>query len=174
VQKGIARRSDVLGESVVLKAQEGAMGSYQPGTITFRAAPRQSIDIAKLHESIKGVRRWDNTRSKCTYLEITATGEASVGDKATLFKVAGTGQTFVLAEAPAPAGATSKKAPFQDLLEAARQGQKISKVTGRIHGWDGQWGQVLKEVPGERIEEADKPPAIRMKLLVTSFETSKE
>lgn len=173
MKKGIARRSDVLGESVVLKAEEGATGSYQPGTITFRAAPRQSIDIAKLHESIKGVRRWDNTSSKCTYLEITAAGAVTLGDKGTLFNVAGTGEVFLLAEFPMP-NAAAKKSPFQDLLEAAKRGEKITKVTGRIHGWDGKWGQVLKEVPGERIEAPDKPLVIRMKLLVTAFETSKE
>ena len=111
MQKGIARRSDVQKDSVILKADEGAKGSYQPGTITFRAVEGQSIDIEKLHESIKGVRRWDNTRSTVTYLEITATGEASVNDKETLFKVAGTGQVFLLAADTQPPGEEGKKTP---------------------------------------------------------------
>ena len=174
MQKGIARRSDVLKNSVILKADEGAKGSYQPGTIVFRAAEGQSIDIEKLHESIKGVRKWDNTRSQVTFLEVTATGEASVDGKGMLFKVAGTGQVFLLAaEAPAP-GEAAKKSPFQSLQEAATQGKKVTKVTGRVEGWNGQWGAVLKEVPGESIQEPDKPATKRMKLLVTAFESAKD
>ena len=174
MQKGIARRSDVQKDSVILKADEGAKGSYQPGTITFRAVEGQSIDIEKLHESIKGVRRWDNTRSTVTYLEITATGEASVNDKETLFKVAGTGQVFLLAADTQPPGAEGKKTPYQGLQEAAKQGKKVTKVTGRIAGWNGKWGAVLKEVPGETIREPGKPPSRRMKLFVTAFEIGKE
>src|SRR5262245_55712001 len=174
MQKGIARRSDVQQDSVIIKADEGAQGSYQPGTITFRAAAGQSIDIEKLHESIKGVRRWDSTRSTVTYLEITATGAASVSDKETLFKVAGTGQVFLLAADTQPPGEEGKKTPYQGLQEAAKQGKKVTKVTGRIAGWNGKWGAVLKEVPGEIIQEPGKAACSRMKVRGTAIETGKE
>jgi hypothetical protein len=109
-----------------------------------------------------------------TYLEITATGEASVNDKETLFKVAGTGQVFLLAADTQPPDKVGKKTPYQDLQKAAKQGKKVTKVTGRIAGWNGKWGAVLKEVPGESIQESGKAPSRRMKLVVTAFETSKK
>jgi hypothetical protein len=174
VKKGIARRSDVDGNSVVLKADEGAQGSYQPGTITFRAAEGQSIDIEKLHESIKSVRRWDNTRSKVTYLEITATGEASRTGTEVLFKVAGTGQILLLAAEPPPAGTETGKTPYARLQAAIAEGNKVIKVTGRIEGWNGLWGTVLKDVPGQQIREPNRPPMRRMKLVVTAFDTDRE
>ena len=174
MKKGIARRSDVHGDSVILKADEGAKGSYQPGTITFRAAEGQSIDIEKLHESIKTVRRWDNTRSKVTYLEITATGEASIIGTELLFKVAGTGQVLLLADEPPPTGTDTRKTPYAELQAAAAQGKKVIQVTGRVEGWNSLWGAVLKKVPGQQIEEPNKPPTRRMKLIVTAFDTGKE
>ena len=50
----------------------------------------------------------------------------------------------------------------------------MTKVTGRIAGWNGKWGAVLKEVPGESIQESGKAPSRRMKLVVTAFETGKK
>jgi len=170
VQDTIARRSDVLKSSVEMKVPAGSTGKYQPGTITFRAAEGQSIDLEKIHQSLKTTRLGGGTRSEVTFLEITATGEVMANGKEAQLKVAGTEQTFALAAAPVAAGEEGKRTPFELLQEAVTQGKKVKSVTGRVDGWKGVWPQVLKEVPGETLQEPGKPPTKRMKLLVTAFE----
>lgn len=170
----IARQFDVDKNTVDLKAAEGAKGSYQPGTIIFCAEKGKSVDLEKLHESLKATRLGKGTSSQVTYLEITATGEVTVSDKGTLLKVSGTGQQFLLADAPDAKVEEGKKTPFQRLQEAVNRGAKVTSVTGRVQGWTGRWPKVLSELPGETIKDSDKRTTKRMTLLVTDFQTIKE
>jgi hypothetical protein len=162
-QDAIARQYDVDKNSVQLTREPDAKGNYQPGTISFRAKQGKSIDVEKIHESIKATRLSGGTRMQVTYLEITATGAVEPGENDTLlFKVAGTGQQFTLSDDAAAGRDDNEKTPFQRLRGELAKGEKAVTVTGRVGGWSGAFPQVLS-----------KPPVQRMKLAVTGFETGK-
>ncbi len=171
----IARQYDVDKNSVQLTREPGATGSYQPGTIHFRAKKGKSIDVAKIHESIKATRLSGGTRMQVTYLEITAIGDVAVGDQDRLvLNVFVSDQQFTLLDEPNAKRDDRDKTPLQLLREAVAKGKKPVIVTGRVDGWTGVFPKVLGEPPGEPVPNADRSGARRMKLLVTEFETMKD
>jgi hypothetical protein len=163
-----ARQSGVDDKSVKLSADEGAKGSYQPGTITFAAKKGKSIDMAKLRADIQAMRLGKGTRSKVTYLEITATGEVTAKDKELRLDVAGTKERFLLGADPK--SKKGEKSALSRLREAVANGEKVTSVTGRVEGWSGTWPSVLKALEAEEKKEPGKrkPP----RLFVTDFEVA--
>jgi hypothetical protein len=157
---------------------EPGSGKYRNGTITFAVQKGKSLDLAKLHASLQGTRLAGKTRSAVNYLEITAQGEVIVVDKETLLKVSGTNQQFELGDDPKAKSKEGAKSAFQRLCQALAKGEKVSSVTGRIHGWSGPWPEVLRALPGEAAKDSaksDKPAAKKPALLiVTDFQTAED
>jgi hypothetical protein len=155
---------------------EPGSGSYRNGTITFAIQKGKSLDLEKLHASLQRTRLAGKTRSAVNYLEITAQGEVSVVDKETLLKVTGTTQQFAIGDDPKAKPQEGKKSAFQRLCQALAKGEKVTSVTGRVHGWSGRWPEVLRALPGEPAKDAakeDKPAAQKLPLLiVTDFQTA--
>ena len=163
----IARRSDVDKDSIKYEVEPGNE-KYRKGTATFAAKKGQSIDLKGLHADLKGTRLGGGTRSEVIYLEITAAGELTAGDKNTLLKVSGAAQQFVLGDDPKAKPEADKKTAYQRLQEAVKKGEKIVNVTGRVEGWSGRWPDALRELPKYFAEDGKKP-----QLLVTDFELAK-
>ena len=156
----ISRQYDVEKNSMTLTCEEGK-GSYRPGIITFHAKKGKSLDIDKIRESITATRLSGGTGMKVDFLEITAVGTIMLGESESVLKVAGTDQQFALGEDP------GAKGTLQKLREAAKRGEKIESVTGRLPGWNGVFPKVLQGL-------ANMPPESRNQLLVTGFEISKK
>ncbi|MCI0381137.1 MAG: hypothetical protein L0215_26430 [Gemmataceae bacterium] len=154
----IARLYDVDANSVRLEKLE-SKGQYQHGIIRFRAKADKSIALDLLHESITATRLSGGTNMRVDYLEITARGQVSVRDKKELlFKVAATGQTFVLAE-------DAETKALSRLRAQLEKGANITSVTGRVPGWAGRFPDVLKALAGNAAKQT-------LTLLVTNFEAS--
>jgi hypothetical protein len=162
----ISRQFDVEKNTVKIQGEPGPM-SYQPGTITFFAKKGKSIDIERIHESLRATRLSGSTNMSVSSFEITATGEVVLVGDMVLLKVAGTGQEFLLGEGNSSSG------PLGRLLSAVKQGGKVTQVTGLVQGWNAKFPVILKEVPGETVKVGDHPPVKRMKLSVTGFQTQK-
>jgi hypothetical protein len=177
VRDTIARQSDVDKDSIKYEVEPGT-GHYRNGTVTFAAKKGKSIDLKKLHDSIKATRLSGQTRSAVNYLEITAEGEVIVAGKATLLKVSGTAQQFALGEDPKARSTNDAESPFQRLREALARGEKVTSVTGRVHGWTGPWPVVLRALPGESVKGSAEPDKLagdkRPLLLVTDFRAAKD
>ncbi|SRR5579883_1886858 len=156
----IARQYDVEKNRVILTCEPGK-GNYRPGTIVFVAKKGHSIDLDKVRESIAATRLSGNTNMGMTYLEITATGTVERRDQELVFKVAGTGETFVLEESPAAKGA------LQRLRDAAARGETVTEVVGRVPGWEGRFPVALEGL-------AKGPPGGRATLLVVDFAAAKK
>ena len=171
----IARQSGVDKSSIKYEVQPGS-GKYRIGTITFSLQKGKSLDLAKLHTSLRATRLGSETRSGVNFLEITARGEVIVLNKETLLKVSGTTQQFTLGDDPKAKPKEGTKTPFQRLCEALARGEKVTGVTGRVHGWSGRWPEVLRALAGEPAEDSeksDKPAARKPTLLiVTDFQTA--
>jgi hypothetical protein len=174
VRDTIARQSDVDKSSMKYEVEPGS-GSYRIGTITFFAKKGMSIDLEKIHESIKGTRLGKGTRSKVNYLEITAEGEVVAADKDALLSVSGTAQQFTLGDDPKAKPEEGVKTPYQRLREALAKGEKIESVTGRVQGWSGVWPEVLRQLATEPAKDKDKSGRQKPTLLfVTDFQTVKK
>ncbi|MCI0377123.1 MAG: hypothetical protein L0215_05935 [Gemmataceae bacterium] len=151
----IARLYDVDADSVRLENLDNK-GRYQHGIIRFRAKTGKSVALDKLHESITATRLSGGTNMGVDYLEITARGDVSMRDKGELhFKVAHSGQTFVLGEDPETKALTRLRAHLD-------KGAKVAGVTGRVQGWSGRFPDVLKALAGDSGQS--------LTLLVTDFE----
>src|SRR5262245_51534420 len=145
VRDTIARQSDVDAGSIKYEMEPGT-GRYRNGTITFSAKKGKSVDLDKLHESLRATRLGGRTRSGVNYFEITAEGEVAVVGKEALLKVSGTGQQFALGEDPKAKPKAGTKTPYQRLRDALAKGEKVTSVTGRVDGWSGVWPTVLSEL----------------------------
>jgi hypothetical protein len=159
----IARQFDVDKNSVRIEILSDK-GEYRPGLITFQAKKGRSIDLDKMHASIQATRLSGGTGMSMNYLEITAGGEVSAGEKEISLKVAGTGQIFALGEDPDSKPKSGGKSAFQRLREAVGRGEKVTSVTGRVEGWSGGFPVVMRNWPTARKQA---------RLLVTDFETAK-
>jgi hypothetical protein len=174
VRDTIARQSDVDKSSMKYEVEPGS-GRYRIGTITFFAKKGKSIDLEKIHESIKGTRLSGGTRSAINYLEITVEGTVVEVDKKMLLRVTGTMHQFGLSDDPK--AKPEAKTPLQRLREALAKGEKVVTVTGRVEGWSGPWPVVLRELPGAPAKgsKEDKPSSKKKALLVvTDFQMAKE
>lgn len=171
----IARQLDVDKSSMKYEVEPGT-GKYRNGTITFYPQKGKSLDLAKIHASLQLTRLAGKTRSAVNYLEITATGDVVVVEKDTLLRVGGTNQEFLLGDDPKAKPKAGEKTPFQRLCDALAKGEKVTSVTGRVHGWSGPWPEVLRALPAAPAkdpDEADKAAAKRPPLLlVTDFQTA--
>jgi len=154
----IARQYDVERNSMILTCAEGK-GGYRPGTISFQPKKGRSLDLNKIRESIAATRLSGGTAMSVDYLEITALGAVASRDKDLVLTVAGTGQQFTLAESP------SAKGQLQKLRDALGRGEKVTSVTGRVHGWSGVFPLVLRELA--------KAPEIQTLALI-DFEAGKK
>jgi hypothetical protein len=168
----IARQFDVEKNTVKIEEQPGP-SRYQPGKITFFAKKGKSIDIEKIHESLRATRLSGSTNMGVDWFEVTARGDVAVTGGGLLLKVSGTGQEFLLidgASATTPAGNTATA--FGRLATAIKDGGKVTQVTGRVQGWNGKFPVVLKELPGEAVP-GGTDGAKRMTLAVTGFQSAK-
>ena len=95
------------------------------------------------------------------YLEITAKGAVIERDKELVLKVSGTGQEFVLNEAPAAKGG------LQRLRDAVARGDKVFTVTGRLSGWNGRFPEAL--AAWAKTSDSEK-----RKLAVVDFELERK
>ena len=173
----IARQSDVDKSSMKYEVEPGG-GRYRNGTITFTAKKGKSIDLQKIHESLRDTRLGKGTGSGVNYLDITAEGEVVVADKETVLKVTGANQQFLLGDDPNAKPKEGEKTPYQRLTETLTKGKKIASVTGRVQGWSGRWPTVLREL-AEKTEkdakESGKAATSKKTLLVVQdFEIGKE
>src|SRR5262245_16223168 len=157
----IARQYDVDKNAVKLEIGDPVEKGYWPGTITFTPKKGKSLDLAKIHESIKATRLSGSTSMKMDYLEITATGEVAAGGKELVFKVSGAAQRFTLKDDDGKIAKGVVKG-LKQLREALEAGKKVTGVTGRVEGWSGLFPQVMKALPGEASKTG---PA----LVVTDF-----
>jgi hypothetical protein len=132
---------------------------YDHGTIVFRADEGKLINLDELHESIWATRLSGGTRSGLLKAEVTAVGEVVRQDGQLIVKVDGSPEHFILEEDPEIKPEDGELSPFHQLQEAVAGGGKVTKVSGRLEGWQGRWPAVLRE----------KPPKPR-KILVSSFE----
>jgi len=165
-----ARQYDVDKNSVKLYCEPGP-GDYRPGTITFNAKKGKSIDLDKMRESIAATRLSGGTNMRVDYLEITATGAVTAGNKDVVLAVSGTGQEFMLGEDP-----EAKKAeatPLARLREALRRGDTVVSVSGRVQGWNGKFPAVLRALAAEKARSDTTGNPSRTLLLVTDFEVRK-
>jgi hypothetical protein len=157
---------------------EPGSGDYRLGTITFSPQRGKSIDLAAIHASLRTTRLGGKTRSAVNYLEITVKGEGIVVEKETRLEATGAIPRFVLGDDPKTEPTEGTKTPFRQLCEALTKGEKVTSVTGRVHGWSGPWPEVLCALPGELAEDSaksDEPAAPKPPLLiVTAFQTDKE
>jgi alpha-D-ribose 1-methylphosphonate 5-triphosphate synthase subunit PhnG len=133
----IARQYDVEKNKVVLTCDTDK-GGYRPGTIRFEAKQSKSIDLDKLRESIAATRLSGGTDMGMDYLEITATGTVAMRNKELVLKVGGTGEEFVLGEAPVAKDAVVR------LRDAVARGERVTSVIGRVPSWNGKFPAVLK------------------------------
>jgi hypothetical protein len=164
-------------DSVKFEIEPGK-GSYRNGTVTFAAKKGKSIDLEKLHESIKATRLSGKTRSAVNYLEVTAQGEVVVGEVGPLLNVTGAAQQFALGEDPNAGPAGASITAYQRLRDALARGERVASVTGRVQGWSGPWPVVLRGLAGEFAKGTEGPDQGAGKrpplLVVTDFQTVKE
>jgi len=147
------RLYDVDADSIVL--------DKKTGTVTFKAKKGKLVDLDKLHESIWATRLGDGTGMELKVLDVTAEGEVVVVEKQTRLKVAGSDQYFVLVNNPNSRD-ESEQSTLARLQKALAAGEKVVSVTGRVEGWNGNFTQFLKKLPG-------KPRTI----VVKDFQTAK-
>lgn len=114
------------------------------GTITFYAKKGNTIDLNKIHESIRATRLSGNTGMRVNALEIIAVGKVvSIEDNgekppALRLKVNGTNQEFVLGE-------DGNGRLLQRLREALNKSEVT--VTGRVDGWNSHFPPFLNSPP---------------------------
>jgi len=132
-----ARLYDVDASSVKMDKKEG--------TIIFRAKKGKLVDLDKLHESVRATRLGDSTGMALKWLDVTVQGEVSAADREIRVKVPGSEHDFLLEDADKEA----ERGPFDRLKEALARGEKVVSVTGRVDGWNGNWTQFLRKLPGQ-------------------------
>lgn len=157
-REATARLYDVDAISVVLKRLTQS-GSYDTGTITFRAKQGKSVDLDKLHESVWATRLSSGTKSGLVSFKVIAIGEVQVDGSAMFLNVEGSDDRFLLSEDPQRKRDDPKSQSFAELRKAVNAGTKSIRVTGRLDGWAGRWPDVLRRMP-------PKPPRI----FVTAFD----
>src|SRR5262249_45990737 len=155
VRDTIARQSDVDKSSITYEVEPGT-GKYRNAT-AFAARKGKSVDLQKLHKTIRATRLGGNTRSAVNYLEITPEGEVVVVEKDILLQVSRTAQQFTLGDDPKAKPREGTKTPYQRLKDALAKGAKITSVTGRVQGWSGRWPDALRELAGESAKDEQKP-----------------
>lgn len=138
------------------------------GTLTFKAKKGQSLDPDALLDAIKKT----TFHSKLNHLEVKVLGEVVVGEKETLLKVAGGKQQFALGPDPDTKPKDGEVTPFERLKKAASKSDKIVSITGRVHGWGGDFRRGKKdEEPKAEAPAKPKGPPL---LIVTDFEIEKK
>jgi hypothetical protein len=142
---------------------DGVQLDIPKGEVTFRAKKGRLVDLDKLHESIWATRLSGKTGMAMNWLDVTAVGEAVLGDKQTRMKVTGSDQYFVLADDPIAKPRDGEKTPFASLREALARGEKVVSVTGRVEGWGGPFPEFLSALP--------KKPRV---ILVQDFQVAKK
>ena len=152
-----ARLYDVDDSSVVYK-KPGKRGSYDHGTITFRARKGKLIDLEKLHESVWATRLSGGTNSGLVQLDVRVVGNVVIEDGQTVIKVTGSKRQFVLADDPSAKVASGNKTILKQIQAAVSSGKRVVDVTGRVDRWSGRWPSFLSK-------RAPNPH----RLLVTSF-----
>ena len=156
-----ARLYDVEDSSVVY-TKPGKKGSYDHGTIAFRARKGKLIDLDKLHESVWATRLSGGTSSGLVQLDVTAIGEVVVDGDSFVLKVPGSKKTFVLINNQNAKAGSEQAAAFEKVRAAVDNGKQVS-ITGQIEGWGGRWPQVLSQ-----------RPASPRRIIVTGFAEVKE
>jgi hypothetical protein len=135
------------------------------GKITFFAKKGKSIDLDKIHASIKATRLSGNTGMELNSMEVTAIGRARVVGPEALLTVTGTNQQFLLGDDPDSGLRAGMKTPFQRLREALGRGERLVTVTGRLRGWSGPFPVFLRSLPGKPrrliIQEFEVAPTKR-------------
>jgi hypothetical protein len=134
-----ARQYDVDADAVTL--------DIKTGLITFRAKKGRLVDLDKLHESIWATRLSGSTGMALNWIDVTAAGDMVQGEGKVLLRVPGTGQHFVLLDAPKPAAGPDGKTPLEKLRQALDQGERVINVTGRLEGWSGHFPPFLRALP---------------------------
>jgi hypothetical protein len=150
---------------------EPGTGKYRHGTITFAAKKGKSIDLQKIHKSLRATRLGGKTNSGVNYLDITAEGEVVAHDKETLLKMSGAEQQFLLGDDPKAKPKEGGNTPYQRLTDALTKGKKIASVTARVQGWSGRWPAVLGELAKETEKKSAKKPTL---LIVKDFEIAEK
>ncbi len=150
----IARQYDVKKNSVEFDDGDG-----KNGTVTFYAKKGKSIDLDRIHASIKATRLSGNTGMHVHALEITLEGDVNAnGGNGALLMVTSPKQQFVLDEHPTQAS------PFQRLRDAIDRGEQVVSVTGFVEGWNSHFPPLLNAPPAG---ESGK----HQRLMVTGFQT---
>ena len=134
------------------------------GTITFCAKKGNTIDLNKIHESIRATRLSGGTGMRVNALEITAIGKIvavdAQGEKPLTLrlKVNGTPQEFVLGE-------DANNKVLQQLRAAVGASDDVT-ITGRVDGWNSHFPPFLNSPP---------PPGNgqRPLLIITEFKKAK-
>jgi hypothetical protein len=134
-----ARLYDVDADAVEL--------DIKTGRITFRARKGRLVDLDKLHESIWATRLSGGTGMALNWIDVTATGDLARDQGKLLLRVPGTGQHFVLRDAPKPRAGPDGKTPLERLRQALDRGERAVSVTGRLEGWSGHFPAFLKALP---------------------------
>ncbi len=80
------------------------------------------------------------------HIDVTAVGKVVV-EKQAMLKVTGTKSHFILVDDPNAKPKNDAKTPLARLLDAARGGEKVVSVTGRLDGWRGPFPQLLGKLP---------------------------
>ena len=145
-REATARQFDVDEDSVVLKRLTHT-GSYDRGTITFKAKKGKLISLDKLHESLWATRLSGGTKSGLLRLDVTAIGQVVTTGEETILRVTGSKEHFVLADDPKAKPKDGQKTVYQKMLAATAGGQTVRSVTGRLDGWSGLWPKVLRKLP---------------------------
>jgi hypothetical protein len=128
-----ARLYDVDANTILL--------NKKAGTITFQAKNGRIVNLDQLHESIWATRLGDNTGMQLLKLQVTVQGELSGSGQVLKLTVPGTDRYFVLKEGSAPV--------LQRLREKLQGGNKIVRVSGVVEGWQGNFTQFLRQLPGQ-------------------------
>ena len=140
-----ARLYDVEDSSVVYTKPD-KKGSYDHGSIAFRARKGKLIDLDKLHESIWATRLSGGTSSGLVKLDVTAIGKVVADGDRLVLKVPGSKKTFVLTEDSNAKAGSEQQTAFAKVRAAVDNGESVS-ITGQLEGWGGRWPQVLSQRP---------------------------
>lgn len=156
-----ARLYDVATSKVVLKRRFDRE-EYDIGEVVFVAKKDRLINLDKLRESIQATRLSGGTKSGVLHLTVTVEGQVFPGEEELTMLPSGSDEVFQLENVSEENAKTGEKTKFDELREAVDKGKAVTKVTGRVVGWQGTW-------PGVLNTPHAKPTRIR----VTGFELSK-